>query len=162
GLTSVNRAQTTIAKFALFGEPVSPAAAREDSFTPRPWAEVLVIWILAVLPPILVSGLVQFLLFILLTIPLILTAPVVGIVRVIYYLFRRRWRAATSTVLAAGGFVLATFWSITFSDELKWHLLRPSIVAVLNDAPANSAGIRKIWWNSGADVVLEYHETDVD
>jgi hypothetical protein len=166
GVTSAMSAhsEANMTEAVRSGQPALSAAARGDSFTPRPWAEVLGLWTFAVLPPILCRGLVQVLLILVLTIPLIFTAPIVAIVRVIYYSFRRRWRAAASTVLAAGAFVLATLCSLAFSDELRWHLLRPYLVAALEDAPIRSDGIRRIWWNGGMgwDVELEYHEADPD
>ena len=69
-----------------------------------------------------------------------------------------------SIVFASFGFVFAALSSLKFSDELRWHALRPYYVAQIAASSTGPYGIQGTWWNGGSgwDVTLEYHETETD
>jgi hypothetical protein len=132
-----------------------------DCFTWRPWIWVLFLWFVAALPPILFRSTLPSILWTLfVSIPAIcVVAPGVGLILVVVNLFRRRWRAATSIVLASAAFAFALLGSLRFSDELRWYVFRSYYVAEIEKSPA-----RRVWWDGGLgwDVTLEYLETKAE
>jgi hypothetical protein len=83
---------------------------------------VLFLWFVAVLPSILFRSTLPSMLWkLLVSIPAIsIAAPGVGLILIVVDLFHRRWRAATSIVLASAVFAFALLGSPKFSDELRW------------------------------------------
>jgi hypothetical protein len=147
-------------------EELSPPASPPcDRFIGGPWVTALGLWIVAVLPPIFlgIGGLLPSP-WLLLSIVAIPVAAVVGLILFVVNLFRLRWRVATSIIFASAAFAFATFGSLKFSDELRWHALRPYYVAQIATSPTGPDGIHGISWDDGNgwDVRLEYHETETD
>ena len=63
---------------------------------------------------------VAMLWMIVVSIPAFTAAPAVALIFFVINLFRRRWRAAASIVLACATFALVAVVSRRFHDELKW------------------------------------------
>jgi hypothetical protein len=143
------------------------ASSRDDRFTWRPWAWALCLWCVAWLPLILLSGfrdLVYVLWALVISIPAFTAAVVVPPIFFLINLFRRRWRAATSIVVASITFAFAVYVSREFHDELRWYMLRPYYVAQIEKVPVAPGKIRSIHWDGGLgwEVTLQYYEIEPD
>src|SRR5215471_8352151 len=110
------------------GGQLRTASSPDDRFTWRPWAWALGLWSVAWLPAILLIGfaeLVSLIWVLVVSIPAFTVAVGAALIFFVVNLFRRRWRAATSIVLASITFLFAEYVSRKFHDELRWYLLRP-------------------------------------
>jgi hypothetical protein len=118
------------------------ASSRDDRFTWRPWAWALCLWSVAWLPLILLSGfadLVNLIWLLVVSIPAFTAAVAFALIFFVVNLLRRRWRAATSIVVASITFALAVYVSREFHDELRWYVLRPYYVARIEKLPVVQA-----------------------
>jgi hypothetical protein len=125
-------------------------------------------WAVAVLPPILLTGtaldvLAMFWMFVV-SIPAFTAAPAVALIFFVLNLFRRRWRAAASIVLACATFALVAVVSGRFHDELKWYVWRDHYMAQIDRLPVAPGKVRSVHWDGGMgwEITLEYYETEPD
>jgi hypothetical protein len=124
-------------------------------------------WVVAVLPPLLSSGVWDALFVVwglVVSIPVFTAAPAVALIFFVLNLFRRRWRAAASIALACATFALVAVVSRRFHDELKWYVLRDHYVAQIDRIPVAPGKVRSVHWDGGMgwDITLEYYETEPD
>ena len=107
---------------------------------------------------------VAMLWMIVVSIPAFTAAPAVALIFFVINLFRRRWRAAASIVLACATFTLVAVVSRRFHDELKWYVWRDHYVAQIDRLPVTPGKVRSVHWDggSGYEVTLEYEETELE
>jgi hypothetical protein len=106
------------------------------------------VWAVTVLPIILLAGIVVDPLLVIwvlaVCIPVFTAAPAAALIFFVVNLFRRRWRAAVSIVVACAAFFLLVEVSLVFRDELKWHVWQDYYVAQLDSLQDVPGKVRSV------------------
>src|SRR5215471_3296844 len=108
---------TNVSRSFPSGGQLRTPSSPNDRFTWRPWAWALCLWSVVWLPSILLYGfadLVNIIWWLVVTIPVFTVAVAAALIFFVINLFRRRWRAATSIVLASITFAFAVYVSREF------------------------------------------------
>jgi hypothetical protein len=142
--------------------PTPPESPHYNSFIQGLPITLLCLWVVAVL--FLGIGALMPSTWRLWSIPVISLAIAVGLILSMVNLFRRRWRAGMSIVLASAALAFAILGELKFSNELRWYVLRPYYVGRIAESSRGPDNIHGVEWDGGLgwDVTLEYHETEID